>query len=104
MKDEALDPSLEPVWPSGKASKQKDLGSIPLRLLSVSPLKGCGLIVTLSMTINETLKWLSPLPILMQNHSGGDSVALGIASLFLHLLGSRSPPGPLRRQLDVEQV
>ena len=22
----------EPVWPSGKAGKQKDLGSIPLRL------------------------------------------------------------------------
>ena len=25
-------------------------------------------------TINETLKWLTQLPTLMQNHSGGDSV------------------------------
>ena len=41
---------------------------------------------------------------LMQNHSGGDSVALGIVSLFPHLLGSLSPPVPLRRQLDVKQV
>ena len=31
-------------------------------------------------TINETLKWLTPLPIFMQNHSGSDSVVLGIYS------------------------
>ena len=35
----------------------------------------------------KTLKLLSSLPILMQNHSGGDRVALGIISFFLHLLG-----------------
>ena len=29
-------------------------------------------------TMREVLKWLTPLPPLMQNHSGGDSVALGI--------------------------
>ena len=40
----------------------------------------------------------------MQNHSVGDSAALGIASIFLHLLGSRSPPLPLRRQLGVKTV
>ena len=50
------------------AGKQKDLGSIPLR--HSSPFKkvvvcGHGL-VTLSLTINETLEWLSSLPILMQ--------------------------------------
>ena len=42
----------------------------------------CGhCLVTLSLTINDTLKWLSSLPIL--SHSGGDSVA--IISLFPHL-------------------
>ena len=34
--------------------------------------------VTLPLTMNETLKWLSLLPILMQNHSGCDCVALSI--------------------------
>ena len=40
-------------------------------------IKNCGL-WTLSCdfahTFNETLKWLTQLPTLMQNHSGGDSV------------------------------
>ena len=31
-------------------------------------------------------------------------VVLGIVSLFPHLLGSRSTPVPLRRQLGVKQV
>ena len=35
------------------------------------------------------------------HHSGGDGVALGIDSLFPHLLGSRSPPAPLWGQLGV---
>ena len=34
--------------------------------------------VTLPLIISETLKWLSLLPILTQNHSGSDSVELGI--------------------------
>ena len=56
----------EPVWPCGE---QNDL---------VSPLSARGL-WTLSCgfahTMNETLKWLTQLPTLMQSHSGGDSVA-----------------------------
>ena len=36
--------------------------------------------MTLSLTMNETLKWLSLLPILMQKSFGGDSVAIGIES------------------------
>ena len=42
----------------------------------------------------------------MQNHSGGDtdSLALGIVSLYPHLLGSRSPPLLPRRQLGVKHV
>ena len=93
----------ELVWHSGKAlaGKQRDVGSNPLRLSFL--FKGvvvCGhCLLTSSLTINETLKWLSPLPILLQNHCGGDSGALVTASLFPHLLGSRTPPGPLRRQL-----
>ena len=39
----------------------------------------CGhCLVTLSLTINQTLKWLSSLPVLMHNHSGGDSGAIGV--------------------------
>ena len=34
--------------------------------------------MTLSLTINEILKWLSSLPIFNAGHSGGDSVAIGI--------------------------
>ena len=49
--------------------------------------------VTLSLTINEILKWLSSLPILMQDDSCGDSVAMGIKkiSLFPHLHTPFSP-------------
>ena len=48
--------------------KQKDLGSIPLRLsFLLKKVVVCGqCLVTLSLTINETLKRLSLLPILMQ--------------------------------------
>ena len=40
--------------------------------------KNCGLWALscdFAHTINETLKWLTLLPTLMQNHSGGDNVA-----------------------------
>ena len=48
--------------------------------------------MTLSLTINETLKWLSSLPILISaGHSGGDSVAIGIYSPS----SPSSPPSPL---------
>ena len=33
-------------------------------------------LVTVTATTNETAKWLASLPISMQNHSGGGSVAL----------------------------
>ena len=49
--------------------KQRGLGSIPLRLsFLIKKVVVCGhsLVVTLSLTIDETLKWLSSLPILMQ--------------------------------------
>ena len=42
-------------------------------------------LVMLPLTINETLKWLTSLAILMQNQSGSD-VALGIAPLYPKLL------------------
>ena len=35
--------------------------------------------------------------------SGGDCVAFGTVSLFPHLLGSRSPPEPLWRQLGIKK-
>ena len=63
------------------AGKQKGLGLILLWLSFLFKNVGvCGYcLVTLSLTINETLKWLSSLPILMQEfYSGDDIVALGI--------------------------
>ena len=51
----------------------------------------------LPLTADETLKWLSLLPILLQNNPGGDSVALSIVPPPTppH---PRSPPVPLWRQ------
>ena len=51
-----------------QAGKQKGLGSIPLRVsLLFKKVVVCGhCLVTSSLTINETLKWLSLLPILIQ--------------------------------------
>ena len=50
-----------------QAGKQGNLGSIPLRLSSLQKVVVCGCcLVTLSLTINETLKWLSLLPTLLQ--------------------------------------
>ena len=59
----------KPVWPSGKeAGKQKGLGVIPLLLSFLfKKVVVCGhCLVTLSLIINETLKWISSLPILIQ--------------------------------------
>ena len=44
--------------------------------------------VTLSFTINETLKWLPSLLIWTQDHSGGGNVAWDIVSIFSWDLGS----------------
>ena len=46
--------------------------------------------MTLSITSTETLKWLSSLPILMQESFGGDTVAIGVYNLPLP-----PPPYPL---------
>ena len=76
----------EPVWPSDKVLLRLVSGgtSVRIRRLRLSfLLKSCGL-WTLSCDFvphnYETLKWLSSLPILMQesSHSGGDSIAIGI--------------------------
>ena len=56
-----------PAVRSQPAGKLKGLGSIPLRLSFLfKKVVVCGhCLVTLSLTINETLNWLSSLPILM---------------------------------------
>ena len=59
----------EPVWPSGKAVGWKAEGprfSTASALLSLEKLWFVDSLVTLFLTIKETLKWLSSLPILMQ--------------------------------------
>ena len=92
------------IRPSG-AGMQEDLGSIPLRLFSL--FKRCGL-WTLSLWLcpsqlmKHYLKWLSSLPILMQEsfwwwqHSVRYSLPLPLRSW--------SPPVPLRKQLGLKQV
>ena len=61
-------------------------------------------LVALPLTVNETQKCPSLLPIFKQDHSGGDSVAIGVAAPFLHRLRSRSPSVPLWRQFGFKQV
>ena len=62
------------MWPGGKATEGPRFD--PLRLSFL--FKNCGLLTLscdLAHAINATLKWLTQLPTLIQNHSGGDSVA-----------------------------
>ena len=73
------------VSPFGLAVKRLRLVSrrTTVRFRICSPFSSeavvCGhIVVTLALTMNETLKWVSPLSILMQNQSGGARVALGI--------------------------
>ena len=55
------------------AGKQKDLGSI--RFGSPFSSKFVTQSCDFAHTIDETLKWLTQLPTLMQSHSGGSSAA-----------------------------
>ena len=50
--------------------------------------------VTLSLTINETFKWPSSLPVLTRESFClvSDSAALDIVALFPHLLGCQPSP------------
>ena len=64
-------PPPEPVWPSGKAPGRLVSGRTSVRYRFGSPFSSkvvvCGQgLVSLFLTINETLKRLSSLPILMQ--------------------------------------
>ena len=75
----------EPSWPSGKATVKLVSRRTWVRFLfgSLQTLWSVDTVfVTLPLTMNGTLKRLSSLPILMQNHSGVESIALDIVSLF----------------------
>ena len=60
----------QPVWPSGKGVRLVSRGtSVRIRFGSAfsSKVVVCGhRLVTVSLAVNETLKWLSSLPVLMQ--------------------------------------
>ena len=67
--------ACEPIWPSGKALGWQADGPSSSRLRLSFLLTSCGLIASSCdfappPEMNELLKWLIPLPILMQNHSG----------------------------------
>jgi len=95
---------VELVWPSSKAFKQKRtlVQFCFSSLFSFEKMSFMDSVLwLLPLTVNEALKQLCLLPILMQNYSGGDtdSIVLGIISLLPHLLGSWSSPVPFQRQL-----
>ena len=50
--------------------------------------------------MNETLKWATLLPILIQNHSGNDSVALGVVSPRQYFCGVKSALTKSNRQTN----
>ena len=61
----------EAVWPSGEVLVRLVSSGTSVRIHFGSPFSSkvvvCGhCLVTLSLTINETFKWLSSLPILLQ--------------------------------------
>ena len=81
----------EPVWPGGKAGKQKELGSNPLRLSFL--FKSCGLRTLSSLTINEILICLSSLPVLMmESFWWWKSLFPHLYVPFLHLLPVPNKP------------
>ena len=87
QKSKSADSLRGPVWPSGKGLGWyvDDTRLIP-RFGSLFCSRVVGhwhCIVTLPLTVNETSKWLSSLPILMQNHSGGDIKYTGSSSVSL---------------------
>ena len=107
----------EPVWPNSKASGWYTEGprfDFVSAFLSIKRRRekkrkekkrfGDNLEI-LPLTINKTLKWLSSLPTLMQIIVMVTVyIVLGRVCLFPHLLGCRSPPLPLRRQLGVKRI
>ena len=65
---------------------------------------GHGLVTLLPHVTNDTLKWLTLLPILMHTLAGGDEVALRLVPPPLpRLLESRSSPVPVWRQHGVKR-
>ena len=78
-----------------QAGKQTALVQFPtLVLLSLQNLSFGRCLMTVSLNINEPLKWISPLPVFMHNHSGCDGVTSGTVPPTSphHHLGSQSPP------------
>ena len=83
--------TLPPPRPPSLISRNKRL------LWTLSPMSKYTLSLQLCAATNQTLKRLTPLPILTQNHAGGDGAAFGrlIVCLFLNPTGSRSQPASL---------
>ena len=100
------------VLPSGKALglvSRRTLVQFCLGFLLPSKVVVCGHCpMVTKLTLSHHNEWNCKMTymaahlLIMQSHSPGDSVALGIASLLLHLLGSPSLPVPLLRKLDIK--
>ena len=89
--------------------KQRGLVSIPLRLFFFFKkvvICGHSLVVTLSLTINDTLKWLSSLPILMQESfwwwQCSDRYILSLSLPHLHTPSPFSAPSLISLMVSVE--
>ena len=54
--------------------------------------------------MNETLKWVPPLPVLMQNDAGDKCQVRCIVSLFAQLTGYELSPVSVQRQSGVKRT
>ena len=61
--------------------------------------------MTLSVTVNKAVKLrLTPLPLLMKNHSGGDSAALGVVPSPPHTHTHHTPGISVRVRSSLEKT
>ena len=91
----------------GEAGYVQTAGGVSIHIFSSKLLVMDTCLPQLSSTINALAKWLTSMSISMQNHSGEDSVALGmgfLASCFPILLGIWLLTAPLWEELSVKHA
>ena len=107
-----LKQQCEPAWPSGKAlgwqAEEIRFNSIRLSFLFFCFFFKCCSLWTLScgcvFTVNETIKWLTPTPILIQRSFWWWQCSFRYSIRLSPSPGSRSSWVTLRRHLGVKRV
>ena len=87
-------------------NNQRELGSKPLRLSFSSKVIVCGhCLVILSLTINKTLKWLSSVPILMQEsfwwYKCSDRYVISVFRTSIHHVCSQQRKLASQSEMDI---